>query len=124
MVDERKLNELEDMINMIRELKKTNRLSTLNLKIAKEELRTYMIDSGIKEYDGVEIRRTFSWDMGIFRKDYPELYKEYVVEEVKTVTQTITDVKFPKKMKDKFKEEQTDAYREIIVENTAQIRGL
>ena len=118
------LNELEDLIEKARSLKINADKSNKELKAIKEELRIFMIDSGIKEYQGVEIRRSFSFDVGALKMDYPKLYSKYVIEEEKTITKTTIDIKFPKKNKDKLREEHREAFIDCNVENTPQVRGL
>lgn len=115
-------NELEDLIDRCRDAKAETSAMSKTLKVLKEKLRVFMIDSGIKEYNGVEIRRSFSFDIGVFKIVYPELSKQYVKEETKTITSTY-DV-FTKKNKEKLREDHPDIYNDCNVENTAQVRGL
>ena len=115
-------SELSLLIAESRGVKARADANNKELKKLKEKLRVFMIDSGIKECDGVKIRRTFSFDVGALRLDYPELAKLYVKEETKTVTSTY-DV-FDKKDKERLREDHPDVYRECNIENTAQVRGL
>ena len=115
-------SELSLLIAESRGVKARADANNKELKKLKEKLRVFMIDSGIKKYEGVEIRRTFSFDVGALRLDYPELAKLYVKEETKTVTSTY-DV-FTKKDKERLREDHPDVYSECNIENTAQVRGL
>ncbi len=115
-------DELKYLIAECRSVKAIADTSNKDFRKLKEKLRVFMIDSAIKEYNGVEIRRTFSFDVGALRLDYPELAKQYVKEETKTVTSTY-DV-FTKKDKARLKEDHPEAYSECNIEGTAQVRGL
>ena len=113
-------NELKNLIEMARELKKQVGQKNEELKLIKEELRTFLIDSGIKEYDGVEVRRVIFFDAELFRLENPEigdaLYKK---------TETVTvDWKLSKKNKEIIKEKYTDKYKSCLEERTARLYGL
>jgi hypothetical protein len=115
-------DELNVLIEKCRNAKKKADKINDEFAVLKEDLRTFMIDSGIKEHAGVQIVRGFSFDLGLFKMDHPKIYKLFVEEHVETVTKTKT--KFSAKNKEKLRNEHTEIYRDIVVENTPQVRGL
>lgn len=80
--------ELKELISMCRTLKGEVGTKTKNLNNLKSELRTFLIDSGIKKCEGVEIRRSFSsFDIELLRLERFELFERYCTrEEQKTIT--------------------------------------
>lgn len=113
-------NELEDLIVECRKAKVRADHHNEQLRDLKQKLRVFMIDSGIKECNGVEIRRGFSFDIGMFKLEFPELAKIYVKE----VTTTTTKDVLAKKDQVIIKAKHPKAYNECIAENTPQVRGL
>ena len=113
-------NELELLIAKGRGVKTRADASNKELRELKEKIRVFMIDSGIKECDGVEIRRGFSFDIGMFKLEFPDLAKIYVKEVSTTTTKDVLS----KKDKNIIKEKHVKAYNECIIENTPQVRGL
>ncbi len=69
--------ELKELIKQIRQQKTIADASDDVLQDLKEKLRVFMIDSGIKEYDGVEIRRAVSFDLELLRLEHPDLFEKY-----------------------------------------------
>ena len=90
------------------------------VKNLKEEIRGIMIENDLKNfYNGennltLKCSRSFSFDFGAFRMDYPKLTKRYFTEE--TIT-TIRDV-YDKK---KIKKEHPAEYQSCEVENTPRL---
>lgn len=77
---------LDVLIQKCRALKAEVDTKTSTLKNLKEELRTFMIDSGLNEYDGVEIRRSFSaFDLELLRLEKPGLFDRYAGREEHTI---------------------------------------
>lgn len=78
-------NELIGLIAEVRARKAVAVKTAGNLKESKEQLRIFMVDSGIKEYDGVEIRRSISFDLELLRLEHSDLFEKYCEREEKTV---------------------------------------
>ena len=114
------LNELDDLINKCREAKAKANDMNVSFNLLKEKLRVFMIDSGIKNYNGVEIRRNFSFDIGMFKMYYPKLAEIFVDVEIITKNKNVIS----KKNKEIIQKEHLSAFRECNVENTPQVRGL
>jgi len=113
-------DELQVLIEKCRLAKRKSDGASENLKILKEDLRIFMIDSGIEKHAGVEIRRTFSFSIPLLQSKFPDMAKRYV----EIITTTSTTEKLSAKNKKLIKEEHPEVYREIIAENTPQVRGL
>ena len=117
--------ELKDLIIRCRSMKKEVGRQTSILKEMKEELRTFLIDSGIKKYDGVEIRRSFSsFDIELLRLEKPNLFERYCTrEERKIITmENLISKKMIKLLKEEHPELWNDTdYRK---EGTARLYGL
>ena len=111
------MTELKELINKCRALKVVVGVKSAELKGLKEELRTFMIDSGIKDFDGVELRRAFSFDHGWFKMEYPELAKKFIRQETVTTTRDVVDKKGIEK-------NAPEAYRACLAEGTARLYGL
>jgi len=109
--------ELEELIQKCRVLKKEVKVKDTELKKLKEELRTFLIDSGIKEFDGVEIRRSFSFDAGWFKITYPNLADKFIKEETITTVRDVVDKKGIQK-------HCPEEYRDCLAEGTARLYGL
>ena len=75
------LENLKDEIKQLQEAKK--HLEKVVRKIALEDLKIKKLKNDLIE---VEVREKKSFDIGIVRYDYPELYKEYTDIFPKTVT--------------------------------------
>lgn len=86
-------------------------------RVLKEELRTFLIDSGIKEFDGVEIRRAFSFDAGWFKIKHPGLADKFLKEETIITIRDIVDKKGLKK-------HAPEIYQDCLAEGTARLYGL
>jgi len=88
----------------------------------KEEIRGIMIENDAKIFENKEIdltikcTRSFSFDFGMFKLDYPELTKQYFKEE--TITTTIVKDVYDKK---KIKKEHSVEYKSCEVENTPRL---
>lgn len=79
-------NELKTMIKECRDLKAEVGTKNKILKKLKSELRIFMIDSGIKNCDGVEIRRSFSsLDLELLRLEEPDIFGKYCKYEEHTI---------------------------------------
>ncbi len=113
-------NELKVMIDECRRLKVEVGEKSKNLRKLKEELRIFLIDSGLKNYDGVEVRRAFSWDTELFRIENPKLADIYILREERMVVDNI----LTSKNKKKIKENHPDIYRQYLEEGTARLYGL
>lgn len=111
------MSELRELISECRELKKEVAQKSSNLNKLKEKIREFMIDSGVKEIDGVEIRRSFSFDQGLFKMKYPDLAEKFIREETITSVRDVVDKKGLKK-------HASEEYRSCEVENTARLYGL
>jgi len=109
--------ELKELVSQCRALKVIVEIKNDELKGLKEELRTFMIDSGIKEFDGVEIRRAFSFDAGWFKITYPNIAEKFIKEET---IKTVRDVVDKKGIKKHYPEE----YQVCLAEGTARLYGL
>ena len=114
-------NELKKLIDEARDIKK---IST-RLAPIKEKIRIFLIDSGIKECEGVEIRRSFSsLDLELLRLEKPELFERYCQREEHTITtfnNTIT-----KNNLEKIQEEHPEIWNDTDYrrELTARLYGL
>ena len=116
----KEMKEAEDLIFIARELKKEVKIKSGALNKIKEELRIFLVDSGIKKYNGVEIRRVISFDAELFRLENPK-----VGEALYKKTETITvDWKLSKKNKDIIKTKYPDKYKSCLEEQTARLYGL
>ena len=88
----------------------------------KEEIKGIMIENDLKNfYDGennltLKCSRSFSFDFGAFRMDYPILTKQYFTEE--TITTTVVRDVYDKK---KIKKECPVEYQACEVENTPRL---
>lgn len=110
-------NELKELIEKCRVLKKEVGVKGKELAKLKEDLRTFMIDSGLKEYDGIEIRRSFSFDIGWLKVTYPKLAQQFVKEESITTIRDVVDKKGLQK-------HAPEEYKECLAEGTARLYGL
>jgi len=111
------MTELKELISKCRALKAEVGIKNSELKELKEELRVFMIDSGLNKFDGVEIRRAFSFDNGWLKLKYPDLAVKFIKEE--TIT-TIRDVVDKKGLQKHAPEE----YKACLAEGTARLYGL
>ncbi len=88
----------------------------------KEEIRGIMIENDLKNFYDQEnnltlkCSRSFSFDFGAFKLDYPELTKQYFKEE--TITTTVVNDVYDKK---KIKKEHSAEYKSCEVENTPRL---
>ena len=118
-------DQLKEMIKQVRQQKAVTDANTEGLKDLKDKLRVFMVDSGIKNYDGLEIRRSFSsFDIELLRLEKPKLFEKYCTrEELKIVTfENSIDKKMLKLLSEEHPELWTDPdYRE---EKTARLYGL
>lgn len=108
---------LHELIKKCRELKAEVGIKNIKLDELKEKLREIMIDSGLIEYDGIEIRRSFSLDIGWLKMKHPELAKKFVKEETITTIKDVIDKKALKK-------HAPEIYKECLAEGTARLYGL
>ena len=95
------------------------------LKYLKDQLRTFMIDSGIKEYDGVEIRRAFSsFDIELLRLEKSELFERYCTREERKIITMENSIS--KKMLKLLREEHPELWNDSDYrkEGTARLYGL
>lgn len=113
-------DKIKSMIEVIREIKEKANFYSNQLRSLKKDLRIFMIDSGIDEYDDIEIRRAFSFDVELFRLEQPKLFEVYAVREEVTSFRN----KMTKANKDKLQKDHPEIYKEYIEEKTAQLRGL
>lgn len=114
------MDNLLELIKAVRKAKEISSMAKDNFDDVKEKLRGFMIDEGIGEYNGVVIRRTFSYDTGALKLEFPKLAKIYV----EAITTTKTKDVISKKNLTIMKAKHPEAYNSIRVENTAQVRGL
>ena len=117
--------ELKDLISECRAAKTEMGEISKTLKYLKNQLRTFMIDSGIKEFDGVEIRRAFSsFDIELLRLEQPKLFERYCTREEKLIT-TINNI-ISKKNMEKIRVEHPELWNDIDYreEGTARLYGL
>lgn len=78
--------DLKELIDKCRELKQTVGIKSQELSALKDELRVFMMDSGISEYDGVKIKRSFTaFDLELLRLEKPELFERYATREEHTI---------------------------------------
>ena len=114
------VDELSVLIQKARMANEKYKLVGKELKAIKEDLRIFMIDSGIKKHAGVEIRRGFSFDREAMRLEHPKIAEAYfVIEEIITVNHNLT-----KKNQEKIREQHPDIYRKYISEKTPAVYGL
>jgi hypothetical protein len=120
--------ELKKLITKARTLKSLVSKNTDILKKVKEELRIFMVDSGIKEFDGVVIRRSFSkFDLELLRLENPKVFEKYCIREEHIIpAHTEYENTITKKNLDKLKETYPTIwndpdYREEL---TARVYGL
>jgi len=98
------------------------KLENEQIKNLKEEIRGIMIENNAPNFENkelgltIKIVRSFSFDFGLFKMDYPELTKIYFKEETITTT-AIKDVYDKKKIKAGNPKE----YKECEVENTPRL---
>ena len=111
------MNEIQKLIQECRDLKKEVGIKNKELTELKKTIRLYMIDSGVPEVDGVTTRRSFSFDIGKFKKEYPETLKKFTKTETITTTNEIVDTKG---IKVYYPEE----YKKCIKEGTVKLYGL
>ena len=109
--------ELVDMIKECIELTAEVDVKTALLKEKKDQLRTFMIDSGIMIYGGIEIRRVFKFQAEECRLEHKELALYW--EERKRIDHVLTA-----KSKKILMKEHPVIYKKYVEEKTAQIRGL
>ena len=110
----------EELVNMIKEcIELTAELDAKDivLKEKKDQLRTFMIDSGIMNYGGIEIRRVFKFDAETLRLEHEEFANYFEVRER-------IDHVLNAKSKKIFMNEHPEIYKKYVSESTAQIRGL
>ena len=80
------MTELKELIAKCRTLKAEVGIKNSELKRLKEELRVFMIDSGLNKFDGVEIRRSFStFDLELLRLERADLFERYAKREEHTI---------------------------------------
>ncbi len=112
------MSKIDELVMKIKSLKSSIEEDTTNLGILKEELRMFMVDEGLHDLKGegyeVEIRRSFSFDVGHLGLSYPMLYSLYVKVETITKEKAVLDKKG-------LKNANLDAYNQIKVENTARL---
>lgn len=125
MTEEPSIEETE-LIGLIAEVRARKAVSVKtawNLKESKEQLRIFMVDSGIKEYDGVEIRRSIVFDLELLRLEHSDLFEKYCEREEKTVFKNSWR---NKKMKDLFMRDNPTLSRDADYrsEKTPAVYGL
>jgi len=113
----KKMSEITDLIEQCRVLKKEINKKNKKLNTLKEDIREFMIDSGIKEIEGVEIRRSFTFDQPLFLHEQKEIAADFKTEE----TITTINIKFDKKGLEKTHPE---LYRKYLIENTPRLYGI
>ena len=111
------MNEIQKLIQECRDLKKEVGIKNKELTELKKTIRIYMIDSGVPEVDGVTTRRSFSFDIGKFKKEYPETLKKFTKTETITTTNEIIDTKG-------IKEYYPEQYKKCLKEGTVKLYGL
>ena len=81
------MSELLDLIKQGRNLKEEISEKNSLLKKTKEKIREIMIDSGLKEFEGVQIRRVFSsFDLELLRLEHPKVFERFATREEHTIT--------------------------------------
>lgn len=79
--------ELKNLIEKCRVVKEMVNSKNSELKELKEQIRVFMIDSGIDKCEGVEVRRSFSsFDLELLRLENPELFERYATREKQVIT--------------------------------------
>ena len=111
------MNEIQKLIQECRDLKKEVGIKNKELTKMKKAIRFYMMDSGIPEVDGVTTRRSFSFDIGMFEKEYPEISEKYTTKRSITTIEKNID----KKLIEKYHPEE---YKKCVVEGTVKLYGL
>ena len=117
--------ELKDLINRCRSMKAEVGRQTSILKEMKEELRTFLIDSGVSKYDGVELRRSFSsFDIELLRLEKAELFERYCTREERKIITMENSIS--KKMLKLLREEHPELWNDTDYrkEGTARLYGL
>lgn len=76
---------LKSLIATVRAVKAESNARKEAFEEVKDQLRIFMIDSNIKEYDGVEIRRQLSFDLELLRIEHLDIFEKYCDQEEKTV---------------------------------------
>lgn len=118
-------DELKTMIEECRALKAEVGTKNKTLKKMKEDLRVFMIDSGIKTFAGVEIRRSFSsLDLELLRLEEPDIFGKYCKYEERTIV--TFDSTITKKNLEKIKEKHPTIWNDpdYRKEMTARLYGL
>ena len=111
------MNKIKELIQECRELKKELGIKNQELTKMKKSIRLFMIDSGIPEVDGVTTRRSFSFDVGMFKMKYPKMAEKYTREETITTIKGIID-------KDGIRKYHPEEYKKCVVEGTVKLYGL
>lgn len=119
---------LKMLIFKAREMKEKATVINGDLKKIKEELRTFLIDSGIKKYEGVELRRSFSkFDLELLRLEHSVLFELFCEREKITIPAKITfNNTISKKNLEKLRDKHPELWNDVDYrkEGTARLYGL
>lgn len=86
----------------------------------KKEIREIMIENNLKEFENapnnlsIKMIRSYSFDVGMFKLEEPNISKDFIKEEIITKTRDILDKKSLKKLL-------PATYERFLIENTARL---
>ena len=86
----------------------------------KKEIREIMIENNLKEFENapnnlsIKMIRSYSFDIGMFKLEEPNISKDFIKEEIITKTRDILDKKSLKKLL-------PATYERFLIENTARL---
>jgi len=115
--------EIQKLIDSLRAAKKAKEDVDKSYKKLQDDVRTFLIDSGLKEFDGVEIQRVMSFDYELLHLEHPDLFERYIDRYEKMAYK---DSWKSEKLKKEFQEKYPDIWndKDYRTEKTARLKGV